>query len=81
MTYFTGERYEGYWKNDVWEGEGQKYEMASNNEGAYFWKNGDKYYGSFHQMKRNGYGKLLLHTGNYYEGEFKGTIVVFFSSY
>mmetsp|Transcript_4779 Transcript_4779/g.6669 ORF Transcript_4779/g.6669 Transcript_4779/m.6669 type:complete len:473 (+) Transcript_4779:100-1518(+) len=60
MTYFTGERYEGYWKNDVWEG-----------EGAYYWKNGDKYYGSFHQMKRNGYGKLLLHTGNYYEGEFK----------
>lgn len=22
-------------------------------------------------MKRNGYGKLLLHNNNYYEGEFK----------
>ncbi len=44
--------------------------------GTYVWKNGDKYFGHFKDMKRNGYGKLLLHNGNFYEGEFKGTIYI-----
>eukprot|EP01119_Soliformovum_irregulare_P024948 TRINITY_DN9083_c0_g1_i1.p1 TRINITY_DN9083_c0_g1~~TRINITY_DN9083_c0_g1_i1.p1 ORF type:complete len:738 (-),score=215.19 TRINITY_DN9083_c0_g1_i1:14-1966(-) len=59
MEYFTGEKYEGFWKDDKWNGEGK-----------YYWKNGDTYVGNFKDMKRSGFGKLMLHNGNYYEGDF-----------
>lgn len=42
--------------------------------GTYTWKNGDKYEGQFKKMKRDGIGKQTLHSGNYYEGEFRGRV-------
>ena len=59
MTYYSGEIYEGDWKDDKWHG-----------VGTFKWPNGDVYFGNFANSKRNGQGTLILTSGAKYEGEF-----------
>lgn len=40
-----------------------------NGKGAYLWKNGAKYVGSFENDYRHGYGEMCWNDGRTYKGE------------
>ena len=49
MFFNNGDRYEGDWKNNVYEG-----------KGIYFWKDGRKYEGNWKNDKKEGVGIFYL---------------------
>jgi hypothetical protein len=71
------------WQDDMWNGHGkiQRQLFCAHLdilppslllcEGEYTWENGDRYVGSWKDMKRHGIGRLMLASGNTYEGEFR----------
>ena len=60
MKYKSGDKYEGFWKDNKREGKGiMKY------------KNGDKYEGDWKDNKREGKGTLYYNNGNIFEGDWK----------
>ncbi|CAG9333888.1 unnamed protein product [Blepharisma stoltei] len=58
ITFFNGDKYDGYWKDDNMHG-----------IGIYFWKEGGRYEGEFHDGKMQGHGKRIYPSGNIYEGD------------
>jgi hypothetical protein len=82
-VFTTGEKYEGYWKNDKRNGQGTNYyakggaytgqwlDDEQHGTGTYTAANGDKYTGSYVHHKRSGYGTYIFKSGQKYVGEWK----------
>ena len=71
MTYNNGDKYDGYWSNNLREG-----------KGIMTYKNGDKYDGNWKNDIREGEGKIYFFEG-YYQGiwknnEFNGNVEIFY---
>ena len=64
MYYKNGDKYEGDWKNDKFDGKGIKY-----------YRNGDKYDGQWKNGQKNGYGIKYFKNGNKCEGFWKNGII------
>ena len=60
VNFSNGNKYEGEFKNDMFEG-----------YGIYCYSNGDIYEGEFKIDLKNGYGKYYYSDGRVYAGEFK----------
>ena len=60
ISYASGERYVGEWKDDSYSG-----------KGTYTYLDGAKFIGEFKDNKRNGNGVLTLASGSRYVGQFK----------
>jgi hypothetical protein len=60
VTYDNGDRYEGYFVNDL-----------KNGEGTYYWKNGNRYVGEWQDGERTGFGVFTWTDGDIYKGYFK----------
>ena len=59
ITFYNGDRYEGFWENDSMHG-----------KGIYYWKTGGRYEGEFQYGQIQGFGKRVYSSGNSYEGNF-----------
>ena len=84
-TWTSGDRYEGNFKNDKFNGYGIEYYPSGekkvegnfkdnylNGKGTYFFENGSKYIGNFKNGKFNGYGiEYYPSGGKRYEGNYK----------
>jgi antitoxin component YwqK of YwqJK toxin-antitoxin module len=84
-TWTSGERYEGNFKDDKFNGYGIEYYPSGkklfegnykngkfNGQGTYFWEDGSKYVGNFKNSKFNGYGiEYYPSGGKSIEGNFK----------
>ena len=80
------EKYCGYFKNNLKEGEGEIYlknkekiesEWKEDKIGKkiiYYYNNGDKYEGEWENYKKNGKGILYYKNGDKYNGEFKNDL-------
>lgn len=78
----NGEKFEGFWKNDVFHGDGlyiwKKEEWFKGNfvagqmngTGKRRFKNGSVYYGEFLKGKMHGNGRIVFKNGDVYEGSF-----------
>lgn len=83
ITFPSGSRYVGEFKDNQYNGQGtytfangNKYvgeyrDNKYNGQGAYTFANGNKYVGEFRDDKRNGQGTFTFADGNKYVGEFK----------
>ena len=60
MRYENGDRYDGQWKDDLFNGDGE-----------YQWSDGRKYKGEFRDGKHNGHGKMIYIEDDEYLGEWK----------
>lgn len=59
---YEGDKYTGYWKDGLREG-----------EGTYYWSSGAKYVGSNHNNQFEGFGILYYSNGDKFEGYFKNS--------
>ena len=81
--YIRGQVYNGSWKNDLKNGQGNQTLASGDNyvggflndkldgEGVYKWKSGHEYSGSWKNGMMNGYGNLTQANGENYVGDFK----------
>ena len=80
----NGDKYEGNWKDNKWNGEGTLYRADGtkkyegnfkdglfNGEGTLYYPNGAKYVGNFKDDLYNGEGTLYFANGDKYIGNFK----------
>ena len=68
LTYTSSIVYQGEWFNDLKHGKGKEENL----------KNGETFEGEWKYGKLTGKGKMVYQTGDIYEGEFNGQIVLFF---
>ena len=61
-TYYwdSGDKYVGYWKNDVRQG-----------KGTMTWATGEKYYGDYYNDKKHGKGRITWKDGGSYDGDWR----------
>ena len=85
---YTGDKYTGYWKDGLREGQGtytwangEKYEGTFvgnrfSGTGTMLWNNGDKYVGEWSDSKRNGKGTYTYADGTIKKGVWKDNVYV-----
>lgn len=87
VTFSNGDRYEGEFKDGLFDGwgayyyrNGDRYEGAFRNdmkhgEGTFTYKNGDRYNGEFRKDVKDGVGSLTFGDGNRYVGRFSNGMI------
>jgi len=87
VTFPNGDRYEGQFKDGLFDGwgvytyrdgdrfEGEFKDDMKNGRGAFVHRNGDRYTGAFVSDMKQGKGSLLFHNGDKYVGEFGNDMI------